>query len=303
MKILIAGATGAIGKPLIDLLIHDGHDVFGITQSKERALIIAAKGVKPLNLNVLDRNAVFEAFAATKPEIVIDMLTSLPKEYTQESMKAVAELDAKVRREGGANILEAAREFRAKRLIAQSSAFWYAPGTGFADESAPFAREATPGISAGVALYEEIEQRTLQSQGIDGVALRFGFFYGPGTWFHPEGHAAVRIKVKNFPIIGNGEGVWNFVHIEDAAQAIVSSIYSYPGAYNIVNDHPSPIKEWLPAFARSLKVRTVPWIGEEEGLRQFGPDAVYYSTKLRAASHAKAREEFNFLPRACDWFF
>lgn len=302
MKILIAGASGVIGQPLVDLLIHDGHEVFGITQSKERALIIAGKGAKPLILNVLEREAVFSTVANVKPEIVIDMLTHLPKEYTPESMAKAAELDAKIRREGGAHLQEAAETYGAHRFIAQSSGFWYAPGSGLADENTPFAFDASPGIASGTRLYEEIEQRVLQSNKIEGVALRFGFFYGPGTWFNPNGNVAEQIRKKQFPIIGKGEGIWNFVHIEDAAKAIVSAIYSYPGAYNIINDHPSKMREWLPAFARFLGAEQPLWITEEEGLKQRGPDIVYYATKLRGASNAKAKHVFNFQPRSFEWF-
>ncbi len=302
MKVLLAGASGAIGLPLIDLLIQDGHEVHGITQSKERGLIIAGKGAKPLILNVLDKEAVSSTLAHVKPEIVIDMLTHLPQEYTPEAMRQAAEMDAKIRREGGLNLQTAAKSAGAKRFIAQSSAFWYAPGIGLANESTPFAFEASPGIAAGSRLYEEIEQRVLESNKIDGVALRFGFFYGPGTWFHPQGNIADQIRKRQFPVIGKGEGVWNFVHIQDAAKAITSAVYSAPGVYNIVNNHPSPMHEWLPAFARFLGADAPKWISEEQALKERGADAVYCATKLRGASNGKAKEAFNFQPSSFEWF-
>lgn len=302
MKILIAGASGAIGQPLIDLLVQEGHEVHGVTQSKEKALLIAGKGARPLILNVLERDAVFSSMATIKPDVVIDMLTHLPKEYTPESMQKAAEMDAKIRREGGAYLQAAAEEYGVKRYISQSGGYWYAPGMGLADESTPFAFEATPGIASGTRLYSEIEQRVLESEKIEGVALRFGFFYGPGTWFHPQGDVAKQIHKKEFPIIGKGEGVWNFVHIEDAAKAVRSAVYSSPGAYNVVNDHPSQMREWLPLFARYLGAEHPLWITEEEGLKQRGADAVYYATKLRGASNAKAKREFNFQPRNFEWF-
>jgi nucleoside-diphosphate-sugar epimerase len=302
MKILIAGATGAIGQPLVDLLIQDGHTVYGVTQSEDRALIIAGKGAKPVILNVLERADVFSAIASIRPEIVVDMLTHLPKEYTPDSMRQAAELDAKIRREGGGNLQAAAEAHGAKRYIVQSSGFWYAPGVGLADESTPFAFDATPGIASGTRVYAELEQRVLQSDKIEGVALRFGFFYGPGTWFHPLGNVAEQIHQKKFPIIGKGEGVWNFIHIEDAAKAIVSAVYGFPGAYNIVNDHPSQMREWLPAFARFVRAESPLWITEEEGLKQSGADAVYYATKLRGVSNAKAKRVLHFQPRTFEWF-
>lgn len=230
------------------------------------------------------------------------MLTHLPKEYTPESMRSAAEMDAKIRREGGANLQEAAEAYGAMRYIAQSSGFWYAPGSGLADEGTPFAFEATPGIASGTRLYAEIEQRVLLSEKIEGVVLRFGIFYGPGTWFHPHGNVAEQIYKKQFPLIGNGEGVWSFVHIEDAAKAVAAGVYSLPGAYNIVNDRPTPMREWLPAFATYLGAGHPLWITEEEGLKQRGADAVYYATKLRGASNEKAKQTFHFQPRTFEWF-
>lgn len=301
MKVLVAGASGAIGRPLINLLILEGHEVHGITQSKEKALDLAAKGAKPIILNILDREAVHSTVAKIEPEIVIDMLTHLPQHYTPEAMRAAAEIDAKVRREGGGNLQEAAEQHHARRFIAQSSGFWYEPGVGLAEESTPFARDAVPGIAAGVRLYEEIESRVLQSDKIEGVALRFGFLYGPGTWFHPQGDVAEQVRRREFPIIGHGEGVWNFIHIEDAAKAAVSAIYSEVGAYNIVNNRPSRMSEWLPAFARYIGAEPPHHLSEEQGLKQRGDIAVYYATKLRGASNQKAKNEFNFEPRTFEW--
>lgn len=302
MKILIAGASGAIGQPLVDLIVNEGHEVYGITQSKEKALIIAGKGAKPLILNILDRDAVFSALSTLKPEVVIDMLTHLPKEYTPQSMEKAAEMDAKIRLEGGGNLQSAAETCGAKRYIVQSSGFWYAPGSGLADEDIPFAFDASPGIAAGTKIYAEIEQRVLESGKMEGVALRFGFFYGPGTWFHRHGNVADQVHKGQFPIIGRGEGVWNFVHIEDAAKAVRSAIYTFPGAYNVVNDRPSPMREWMPAFARYIGAQSPLWISEEEGLKTRGPDMVYYATKLRGASNLKAKRDFNFQPRNFEWF-
>jgi 2-alkyl-3-oxoalkanoate reductase len=301
MKILVAGATGAIGQPLLDYLIDDGHDVYGITQSQERALKIAGKGAKPVLLNVLEKESVNKAVENIRPEIIVDMLTHLPKEYTSEAMKAAAELDSKVRVEGGSNLQEAGEANGMRRYIVQSAAYWYAPGPGYADEGTPFAFDASPGVTAGVRTLEKIEQRVLQSPKIEGVALRFGIFYGPGTWFHPQGNVADQIRKREYPVIGKGEGVWNFIHIEDAAKSITSAIYSYPGAYNIVNNRPSQFGEWLPAFAYYIGAKPPLWISEEEGLKQKGPDAVYYATKLRAASNKKAKGGFNFQPRTFDW--
>lgn len=301
MKILVAGATGAIGRPLVEGLIKDGHDVYGTTHSEERARELAARGVKPLLFDILERDAVFSNVADVRPDVVIDMLTSLPKDNTPESMQQAAELDSKVRREGGGYLQAAAETYGTRRYIVQSCGFWYAPGAGLADEFVPFAYEAPPGIATGAKLYAEIERRVLQSNKIEGVALRFGFFYGPGTWYHPDGSMAEKVHKKKIPIIGKGQGVWSFVHIEDAAKAVAAAIYCSPGAYNITNNRPAQQNEWLPAFARYLGAPYPPVISEEEGLRTLGANVVYYATKLRGASNAKAKREFHFEPRTFEW--
>lgn len=302
MKVLIAGASGAIGQPIIDLLIKDGHDVYGITQSNERALLLAGKGAKPSILNVLDRDAVFATMKSVKPDVVIDMLTHLPKEYTPAAMAEAAELDAKIRSEGGGHLQAAAESLgTTKRYIVQSCGFWYEPGVGLADETTPFAFEATPAIATGARLYSEIERRVLESGRLEGVAMRFGIFYGPHTWFNSNGNVAEQIRKKQFSMIGKGLGVWSFVHIEDAAQAVVSALYCFPGAYNIVNDRPAQFREWLPAFARYIAADRPPWLSDEEGLLKEGPVRLYYASKLRGASNAKAKHAFNFQPRTFEW--
>lgn len=302
MKILIAGSSGAIGQPLLSLLCQSGNEVYGITHSQEKAVLISEKGAKPVILNILDRDAVASAIKEIRPEIVIDMLTHLPKEYTPSAMREAAPMDAKVRREGGGYLQSAAEANGAKRYILQSSGFWYEPGEGLADESTAFAFKATPGIAAGSNTYAELEKRVLQSDKIEGIALRFGFFYGLGTWFYPHANVAQQVERKQFPLIGTGHGIWNFLHIEDAAQAIVATIRCKPGIYNIVNDEPIQVRDWLPAFAEYIGAEPPPKISEQEGLKQFGADWVYYATKLRAASNAKAKKEFHFKPRPLEWF-
>lgn len=301
MKVLVAGATGAVGQPLVDSLIHYGHEVYGVTHSAERAQAIATKGAKPLTLDVLDRDAVFSAMADIRPDVVIDMLTSLPKEYNPEAMRHAAETDAKIRVEGGQNLQTAAETNGTRRYIVQSSAFWYAPGHDLADESTPFAFHATPGIAAGVNLYSQIERRVLQSNKLEGVALRCGFFYGPGTWFHASGSVGAQVRKQQFPIIGKGQGIWTFIHVDDVAKAATAAVYCSPGAYNIVNNRPARMSEWLPAFAHHIGAPPPPSITEEEGLRTRGPDAVYYATQLRGASNAKAKHDFNFEPQTFEW--
>lgn len=301
MKIFIAGASGAIGHPLVKRLQSDGHEVFGMTRSKERAQEIADLGATPVVADALNALSVQAAIKRAQPEVVVDMLTSLPKTYTPQSMREASVIDKKLRTEGGAILQKASEEAGARRYILQSSAFWYAPGPGLADEKTPFAFDASPGISAGAKVYAEIENRVLQARSIEGVALRFGFFYGPGTWFEPHGDAAEQVRRRERYIIDGGHGVWNFVHIEDAAAGIALALNCATGVYNITNDSPVEQSVWLPAFARWLGAPPPLARTKEEEERINGPDSVYYATSLRGASNAKAKRELNFQPRLLEW--
>jgi nucleoside-diphosphate-sugar epimerase len=142
----------------------------------------------------------------------------------------------------------------------------------------------------------------LRASNIDGIALRYGFFYGPGTWFHPDGDVARQVRQRQFPIVGKGEGVWSWLHIEDAAIATVAAAeQGNPGIYLIANDQPLAVREWLSAFAQWLKASPPPRISVEEALKASGPDAVYYGTQIRGVSNAKAKRELNFRPRPLEW--
>ena len=301
VKILVAGASGVIGRPLIEILIHFGFEVYGMTRTEKHAGIISARGARPFIVDVLDKQAVVNVFEVVRPEVVINMLSSLPEEYTPETMAKAAKEDAKVRLKGGGNLLEAAKNFGAKRYIVQSCGFWYEQGEGLADEYTPFAFEATAGISSGSRLYAEIERQAFQEEKVEAVILRFGFFYGSGTWFHPDGSIGRQIRKQEFPLVGSGGGVWNFIHVEDGAKAIAAAIYCQTGTYNIVNNHPLKIGEWLPDFSRYMESPYPPEISEEEGLLVKGEDFVYYSTKLRGASNLKAKRELDFQPRTLEW--
>lgn len=245
MKVFVAGATGAIGRPLIAQLLAKGHDVVALTRSSEKAKTLAKQGVEPAIVDIFDADVVKAAVIQAQPEVVIEQLTALPKTYTGESMSAAAH---------NAHIIT------------------------------------------------ELEQRLLETPTIEGIALRYGFFYGPGTWFAPDGDVANRVRQQQFPIIGNGEGVWSWLHIEDAAIATVAAAErGDPGIYLITDDRPLPVQKWLSAFARWLDASPPPQISVEEALQVGGADAVYYGIQMRGASNTKARRELGFQPRSLEW--
>ena len=303
MKIFVAGGTGAIGRPLILELLAKGHAVVALTRSPEKAHALAEEGVEPAIADIFEADAVKTVVSRSQPEVVIEQLTALPKTYTTESMAAAAPLNHRIRLEGGANVFAAAEAAGVRRYLRQSVAFYAIPGLGLADEETPLAIDASPAVAAGARELTELEHPLLTNTNIEGFILRYGFFYGPGTWFNPDGDVARQVRQQQFPVIGNGESVWSWLHIEDAALATIAAAErGNPGIYLIANDQPLPVRDWLPAFARWLNAPPPPQISVEDALKaDGGADAVYYGTKLRGVSNAKAKRELNFQPRPLEW--
>ncbi|MBD2074263.1 NAD(P)-dependent oxidoreductase [Phormidium sp. FACHB-592] len=302
MKIFVAGGTGAIGRPLLNQLLAKGHNVVALTRSQERAQSFAAQGIEPAIADVFDPDSVKEAIAHAQPEVVIEQLTALPKTYTRESMAAAGPLNTRIRLEGGANVLAAAQAAGVRRYLRQSIAIWGIPGAGLADEETPLVLDASPVVAAESRIMTEIEHRLLESN-LEGIALRYGFFYGPGTWFNSDGDVGQQVRQQQLPIVGNGEGIWSWLHIEDAAIATVAAAeQGNPGIYQIVDDQPLAVRDWLPAFARSLNAPPPPRVSVEDALKlEGGADIVYYQTQMRGASNVKAKRELNFQPRSLEW--
>jgi nucleoside-diphosphate-sugar epimerase len=301
MRVLIGGATGAIGRPLIAFLRERGHAVFALARSPGSARVVAALGAETVTADVLDATAMKAAIMRVRPEAVINELTSLPRHYTVAEMAAAAERDRQVRIEGNKNFLAVLPEAGVRRYLLQSSGFWYAPGVALADENEPFAFGASPAVAAGTRRYAELEQTASAATGIEFVALRYGFFYGPGTWFDSAGDMGEQVRRQEVPVIGDGQGVWSWVHIEDAAAATAAALECPPGAYNLVDDDPASQQRWLPAFAHAVSAPPPPRVSEAQALSALGPDTVYYATRLRGAANGKAKRELDFRPRRLEW--
>src|SRR5499426_2248312 len=295
MRIFVAGASGAIGRPLVAELVRRGHEVTGMTHSEAGARHLADMGAAVARASAFDASAVEQALRDARAEVVIDELTSLPKDPSE--MVAAAPGDRKLKIEGGRNLHRAATACGVRRYIQQASGFFLEPGSGLADESAGLAVDASPRVALTARAYAELEARVLNAGEMEGVALRYGFFYGPGTWYHPEGAAADQVRRREVPIIGKGEAVWSWVHVDDAVLATVEALTVPPGVYHVVDDDPSPVSVWLPAFARAVGAPPPPMVSEQEARAAIGEDAVYYGTRLRGASNAMAKKAFGFAPR------
>lgn len=300
MRVFVAGASGAIGEPLIAELLKQGHSVTGMTTHEARGKKLESQGAEAVIADALDFAAVLSAVRQSKPDAVIDQLTSLPKDLGD--MPAYAARDRKLRLEGGGNLLSAAIECGVRRYLQQSSGFFLeAAEGGLADESSSLNVNASPGVAASAQTYAELERRLFSAGQIEGVALRYGFFYGPNTWYYPGGSAAIMVMKQQIPVVGQGGGVSSFVHINDAAAGTVAALEAEPGVYNLVDDNPSRQSVWLPAFAKFLGAPAPLHLSEAEVVAAAGEDTVYYATELSGAANGKAKRLLEWQPRQLEW--
>jgi nucleoside-diphosphate-sugar epimerase len=300
MRVLVAGGTGAIGRPLVAALKAHGHEVAALTRDPKNADLLSSLGAQPLVADVLDRDATAAAVLDVRSEVVIDQLTALPRRYTPATMREALAATSAVRTVGGDNLYAAAVAAGARRYVAQSGCYYYRPGDGLADEREPWVEHGPPLVAGGVGALTAVEQRTLRPNGpLTGIALRYGFFYGPGTWFHPNGDVAAQVRAGLYPVLGTGAGRWSFVHIDDAVAATVAAVESdLAGAFNICDDEPVPVGLWLPAFARYLDAPSPEHVPIEPDT---DPDGQFYAELLRGADNHLARQELGFDPRPLPW--
>jgi 2-alkyl-3-oxoalkanoate reductase len=301
MKVFVAGASGAVGIPIVKDLIKQSHDVVAMTRSERGTKQLQTLGAKVMSIDAFDYKQVREALREVAPEAVIDMLTFLPKNLVD--MPKAFPGDRRLRLEGGGQLFAASVASGVSRYLQQSSGFWIKPKPGerLGTEDDPFELQATPNIASGSEMYRQVEQRVFSDPKIDGIALRFGFFYGPGTWYNEDGSAADMARQQRLPIVGEGSAVNSFVHVDDAAKATVATLTAEPGVYDIVDDDPVTVSTWLPAFAASVGAPPPPRISEDAESAAASPDASFSHNNLSGASNAKAKKIFGFAPRPLEW--
>ena len=299
MRVFVAGASGAIGRPLIPQLLAAGHEVTGMTRSPESAAVLREADASAAVVDVFDAGALNAAVAEARPEVLVHELTSIPGDLDPRKMEAQFGATNRVRTEGTRNLLTAARGAGARRVVAQSIAFAYAPREGgLHREDDPIWVEATP-IFAAV---QELEDQVLGAAGLEGLVLRYGFFYGPGTSYARDGSTAETVRKRQFPVMGRGRGEWPFVHIDDAATATVAAVErGAPGAYNVVDDEPAPLSEWLPIYAEALGAKKPMRVPKLVARLAAGKMATHYGTAMRGASNEKAKRELGWSPRYATW--
>jgi len=296
VKIVLAGATGAIGRPLLRRLVEAGHDVTALTRRPERTRELNAAGANGVVCDVLDRSAVLKAVAEVGPDVVMDQTTALPQRYDPRRMELFYRDKLPLRLRGTPNLFEAAAAASA-RIVFQSVAFLYAPDgePTIVDEDAPtIDEEGPPPWNLAMPLIRALEQRAVD-QG--GLVLRYGWFYGPGTHFD-VGQIADDVRRRRMPVVGRGEGLWSFIHVHDAAEATVAAL-AWPGSgiLNVVDDDPIAVKEWLPIYAASLGAKPPLRVPVFAARLAAGAMAVHSMTRLPGASNARARRELAWEPR------
>jgi nucleoside-diphosphate-sugar epimerase len=304
MKVFVAGATGAVGRPLIPLLVNAGHAVAGMTRSAEKADAVRSAGAEPVVADALDGGAVMTAVRAAEPEVVVHQLTAIPPRLNIRKIGEEFALTNRLRREGTDNLIAAARAAGARRFVAQSFGGWpYArEGGSVKTEEDPLDPDPPEAMREILDAIRHLETAVTGAEGLEGIVLRYGPFYGPGTSLGKDGSMLEEVRRRRMPLVGKGTGVWSFVHIDDAARATLAAIeQGTPGIYNIVDDEPAPVSEWLPTLAAAAGAkppRRVPaWLARLIA----GPAAVAMMTEARGASNAKAKRELGFEPRWKSW--
>jgi nucleoside-diphosphate-sugar epimerase len=311
MKVFVAGATGALGRQLVPQLVARGHEVVGMTRTESKQDLVRSLGARPVVADALDPDAVAQALASAEPEVIVHQLTALSGKvslrdarHPERSLGVI--MTNRLRTEGTDHLLAAGRAVGARRFVAQSIAAF-----GFARTGGPVQTEADlldpnvpTALRSGLTAILHLEQAVTTMDWGQGLVLRYGSFYGPGTGFSlaPDALMAGPIRKRRFPLVGGGGGVWSFVHVEDAAAATVAAVENgQPGIYNVVDDEPAPVREWLPALASALGAKPPRHVPRWLVRLAAGETATVMMTEVRGASNAKAKRELGWQLRYPSW--
>jgi nucleoside-diphosphate-sugar epimerase len=301
VRVFLAGATGVIGRRLVPQLLAAGHQVTGMTRSPVKGAALREHGAQVAIADALDGAAVRDAVATARPDAVIHQLTSIPARIDPRKMQRDFALNDRLRTEGTRILIAAAREAGATRIVAQSIAFAYAPGPPgtIHHEDDPLHLEAPEPFRRSARAIAELESTVI---GAGGVVLRYGYFYGPGSAISRGGSLCQDVARRRMPIVGRGQGVWSFIHVDDAALATVRALETgATGAYNVVDDEPAPVAQWLPALAQALgaprPLRVPAWVARLVA----GSYGVQTMTRAQGASGERAKRELGWAPKQHTW--
>lgn len=304
MKVFVAGATGAIGTQLVPRLVAAGHEVDGMTRSASKKAMLSDLGATPVVADALDPDQVAEAVARSKPDVIVHQLTAIGAIDMRHFDRSFA-ITNRLRTEGTDHLLSAGQAVGVRRFVAQGVAGYGAyarTGAAVKTEQDPLESEPAREMGETLAAIRHLEEAVLGAGWTEGIVLRYGAFYGPGTTMAPGEEQFELIRQRKFPLVGDGGGVWSFIHIADAADATVAAVeHGTRGVYNVVDDDPAPVAEWLPTLAQTLGARKPMRVPRFVGRLFAGEAGVVMMTEIRGASNAKAKRELAWRPEHPSW--
>jgi nucleoside-diphosphate-sugar epimerase len=303
MRVFVAGATGAIGKQLVPRLVAAGHEVHGMTRSDSKEAMLSELGAVPVVADALDPDQVAEAVGTARPDVIVHQLTAIgsldPRHFDRDFA-----LTNRLRTEGTDHLLSAGQAMGVRRFVAQSYGAWWYVRTGGPVKTEEDPLDPTPAreMRESWAAVRHLEQAVVGADWTEGIVLRYGGFYGPGTSLAPGAEQVELVRRRKFPLVGDGGGVWSFIHVADAAEATVAAVErGSRGVYNIVDDDPAPVAEWLPALAQEVGAKKPVRVPRFIGRLFAGEVGVVMMTDARGASNAKAKRELGWSPAHPTW--
>ena len=303
MKVFVAGATGAMGKQLVPRLVAAGHRVVGTTRSESKQAALWDLGAEPVVVDALDAEQVGEAVARAQPDVIVHELTSIETLDMRHFDRSFA-MTNRLRTEGTDHLLSAGRAVGVEKFVIQSYTGWPYARTGgpVKTEDDPLDPNPAGEMRESLAAIRHLEEAVTGADWTEGIVLRYGGFYGPGTGLSPGGPEFEMVRKRKFPVVGSGAGVWSFVHIADAAEATIAAVeHGRRGIYNVVDDDPAAVAEWLPVLAEAIGAPK-PWhVPRLIGRMLAGEAATVMMTDIRGASNAKAKRELGWEPRHPSW--
>ncbi len=302
MRVFVAGATGAIGRQLVPRLVAAGHEVHGMTRSESKRAMLSGLGAVPVVADALAPDQVAEAVGRARPDVIVHQLTAIGPIDLRRFERSFTATN-RLRTDGTDYLLSAGQAVGVRRFVAQSHIAAYArTGSAVKTEEDPYDPSPVREMRANLVAIRHLEEAVLGARWTEGVVLRYGWFYGPGTSLAPDGDQFELVRRRRFPLVGDGGAVWSFIHVADAAEATVAAVeHGSRGIYNVVDDEPAPVAEWLPALAQTLGARRPLRVPRFIGRLVAGEPAVVMMTELRGVSNAKAKRELAWRPAHPSW--
>jgi nucleoside-diphosphate-sugar epimerase len=304
MRIFLAGGTGALGRRLIPLLAKGGHHIVATTRSREKFDTLRTLEAEPVVMDGLDRQSVLESVRSARPDVVVHQMTALTSLRNFRKFDEEFAITNRLRTEGTKHLLEAAGEVGARRFVAQSYAWWShtRQGSHLKTEEEPIDPNPPRSMSHTGHAIERLETLVRNATGISGIILRYGSFYGPGTFLDRGSEIVEQVRRRRFPIFGDGSSLWSFIHMDDAADATRIAIEGrQTGIYQIVDDEPAEVAVWLPELAKMLGAQPPYHLPAWLGRMLLGEAGMTLMEGARGSSNDKAKRELGWKPDYASW--